>query len=213
MANANLHDLLIKYKEHPYELVKIETPHTGKFQLKVKEGTVVYGPRGSWQEIKGTLLYVLGRQGNLRPIYAPLDGSIVEVKIELDGKFVESDEHIMSIKHPMDKEETISKILCDVLHVFKAPDKARYFYSPQLAVKMEKDGQNVVIQPGDEILIMSRMKRDIPLIYHGEPGVIYCTYFSHTRPVDRGNPLLGICPLDKIEEVNRLVQRIRIEWV
>jgi len=82
-----------------------------------------------------------------------------------------------------------------------------------LAARMgERKGQDVVIQPGDEILIMSRMKRDMPLIYKGEPGVIYRTYFSRTRLIDQGEPLLGICPVEKIKSVTRLVQQIHLEW-
>jgi len=213
MAEVDLHDLLLKYKAHPYELVRIQTPYTGRVQLKVEGGMAISGPKGEWQEIRGTLLYILERQRNSKPMYAPIDGTVVEVQTHLDGAFVESDEYLMSIKHPMNKEEVISKVLCDVLYIFKAPEKAKYLYSSQLAAKMgEKKEEDVVIQAGDEILIMSRMKRDIPLVYKGQPGVIYRTYFSSTRPVDQGEPLLGICPVEKIKSVTKLVQQIHLEW-
>ncbi|HIC90573.1 MAG TPA: hypothetical protein EYP21_00615 [Syntrophaceae bacterium] len=213
MTEVDLHDLLLKYKSHPYELVRIQTPHTGRVEFKVEDGMAISGPKGKWQEIRGTLLYILERQKNPKPMYAPIDGTVVEVQTHLDGAFVESDEYLMSIKHPMNKEEVISKILCELLHIFRAPEKAKYLYSPQLAAKMgDKKEKEVVIQPGDEILIMSRMKRDIPLVYKGEPGVIYRTYFSPTRLVDQGEPLLGICPVEKITSVTRLVQQIHLEW-
>ena len=213
MAEVDLHDLLLKYKAHPYELVRIQTPHTGRVQLKVEGDMAISGPKGRWQEIRGTLLYILERQRNIKPMYAPIHGTVVELQKHLHGTFVESDEYVMSIKHPMNKEAVISKVLCEVLHIFKAPEKAKYLYSPQLAARMgERKGQDVVIQPGDEILIMSRMKRDMPLIYKEEPGVIYRTYFSRTRLIDQGEPLLGICPVEKIKSVTRLVQQIHLEW-
>ncbi len=213
MDDIDFNDLLLKYKDNPYELVKIETPHTGRVWLKVKSGMDICGPKGSWQEIKGTLLYVLERQKNLKAIYSPIDGTVEDVQSHLDGEFVESDEYIMSIKHPMNKHEIIAKVLCDVLYIFRAPERAKYLFSPHLAATMEKKKeQNVTIRPGDEILIMSRMKRDIPLIYQGEPGVIYRVYFSPSTPVEQGEPLLGICPIEKIAFVTRLVQQIHLEW-
>jgi biotin carboxyl carrier protein len=213
MDEVDFNDLLLRYKDNPFELARIETPHTGMVWLKVENGMDIHGPKGTWQEIKGTLLYVLERQKNLKSIYSPIDGTVEGIQSHLDSQFVESNEYIMSIKHPMTKEEVIAKILCDILYLFRAPERANYLFSPHLAAIIEKKRErNVTIRPGDEILIMSRMKRDLPLIYEGEPGIIYRIYFTPSRPVEQGEPLLGICPVEKIRFVNRLVQQVHLEW-
>ena len=45
MAEVDLHDLLLKYKTHPYELVRIQTPHTGRVQIKVEGDMAISGPK------------------------------------------------------------------------------------------------------------------------------------------------------------------------
>ncbi len=153
------------------------------------------------------------RQGNLKHIYAPIDGEIMDIKRELDEQFVEANTYLMSIRHPLTEDEIIDKILSDFLDIFRAPEAAKYYFVPELAKKIEERGlQRVIIQPGEEILIMSRMKRDIHLVYEGKPGIIHTVYFKPNVTIPEGEPLLGICPPERVSFINDLVQRIRLEW-
>ena len=175
--------------------------------LMVKKGEKVNSGK------KGTLIYTILRQGNLKNIYAPIDGEVVEILEKVDRQFVEAKTKIMSIKHTLSKEEVVNKVLERFLYIFKAPETARYHFTQELNKKIEQKGlQGIIINPGEEILIMSRMKRDIPLIYEGEPGIIYAVYFKSNVTIMQGMPLLGICPPGQVEFISKLVRKIQLEW-
>ena len=199
--------IIAEYKQTPFEIYDVFTPHTGMVSLMVKKGEKVNSGK------KGTLIYTILRQGNLKNIYAPIDGEVVEILEKVDRQFVEAKTKIMSIKHTLSKEEVVNKALERFLYIFKAPETARYHFTQELNKKIEQKGlQGVVIKPGDEILIMSRMKREIPLTYEGEPGIIYAVYFKSNVTIMQGMPLLGICPPDKVEFISKLVKKIQLEW-
>ena len=199
--------IIAEYKQTPFEIYDIFTPHTGIVSLMVKKGEKVDS------EKKGTLIYTISRQGNLKSIYAPIDGEIVEILEKVDGQFVEAKTKIMSIKHTFSKEEVVNKALERFLYIFKAPETARYYFTQELNKKIEHKGlQEIIINPGDEILIMSRMKREIPLTYEGEPGIIYAVYFKSNVTIMQGMPLLGICPPGQVEFISKLVKKIQLEW-
>jgi len=209
----NIGEIIKKYKANPFEVYPVLTPHTGYVHLMVKLGQTVKRPIKPWQQKGGTLLYTILRQGNLKRIYAPIDGEIMDIKRELDEQFVEANTYLMSIRHPLTEDEIIDKILSDFLDIFRAPEAAKYYFVPELAKKIEERGlQRVIIQPGEEILIMSRMKRDIHLVYEGRPGIIHTVYFKPNVTIPEGEPLLGICPPERVSFINDLVQRIRLEW-
>ncbi|RKX64849.1 MAG: biotin attachment protein, partial [Thermodesulfobacteriota bacterium] len=191
----------------PFEIYDVFTPHTGMVSLMVKKGEKVNSGK------KGTLIYTILRQGNLKNIYAPIDGEVVEILEKVDRQFVEAKTKIMSIKHTFSKEEVVNKVLERFLYIFKAPETARYHFTQELNKKIEQKGlQGIIINPGEEILIMSRMKRDIPLIYEGEPGIIYAVYFKSNVTIMQGMPLLGICPPGQVEFISKLVRKIQLEW-
>jgi len=199
--------IIAEYKQTPFEIYDIFTPHTGMVSLMVKKGEKVNSGK------KGTLIYTILRQGNLKNIYAPIDGEVVEILEKVDRKFVEAKTKIMSIKHTLSKEEVVNKVLERFLYIFKAPETARYHFTQELNKKIEQKGlQGIIINPGEEILIMSRMKRDIPLIYEGEPGIIYAVYFKSNVTIMQGMPLLGICPPGQVEFISKLVRKIQLEW-
>ncbi len=211
--DINLNDLLRRYRSHPFEDYHVETEHTGKISFKVKEGQEVRGPGGKWGQRPGTLLYLLERERNVKKIHATWNGQIAELKREKEGRFVEAGEVILAIRHRLGKEEIMDRILTRVLHIFPAPQRARYLLIPELAQKLEKTSEKgVFIEPGDESLIMSLMKRDTLISYDGPPGVIYKVYFQSGAIVEQGDPLLGICPPDKLRYVQKVIQRIRTEW-
>lgn len=214
MAEIDLDQLLIQYRQNPYEIFRIETPHTGRVRFMTTNETEVEGPKGNWLHIPGTLLYVLERERNRIPVHAHINGLISDLQVDLNGTFVEANTYLVSIRHPMTKEEVINKILKQVLVTFNAPERAKYFFPPEIAYKLEKKKHGtVLVRPGDEILIMSLMKRDTPLVYHGEPGIIHTVYFKPNVSVDQGEPLLGICPPGKLNYIRKLIQKIQNEWI
>jgi hypothetical protein len=213
-AALSLDELIENYKREPYETFKISTPHTGHVSFAVSDGSQVRGPSGMWGERPGSPLYHITRQGNRKPVTAPTNGVVAEFALGLEGRFAAAGTHLMTIRHPMTREEVINRVLREVLHIFRAPEKAKYFFTPELAAQMEKegDGKKVPVRPGEEILIMSRMKRDTPIVYDGSPGIIYATYFKPNVSVPADEPLLGVCPPERLDYVCRLIQRINVEW-
>lgn len=206
-------EIIKQYKANPFKLHPVLSPHTGYVYLKVDLGQIVKRQIDPWQKKGASLLYTILRQGNLRSIYATIDGEITDIKKELDGNFVEANAYLMSIKHRLTENEIIDGILSEFLNIFRAPEAAKYYFSPELAKKIEEKGlEKVIIQPGEEILVMSRMKRDVHLVYEGEPGIIHTVYFQTNVTIPQGGPLLGICPPERLSFINDLVQKIRLEW-
>ncbi|NPA95386.1 MAG: hypothetical protein GXO58_08165 [Thermodesulfobacteria bacterium] len=209
----NLNDLLRKYKSHPYEDHSINAPHTGFVHIHVKEGQEVSGPTGKWKHRPGTLLYVLEREGNPKRMTSKYTGFVAELRSHLDGRFVQAGEPIMVIRHRLSRDEIIDRILREVLHIYPAPQRARYFFTPEIGAAIEKaKTKALTIKEGDEILIMSLMKRDTLLSYDGPSGVLYKVYFKHGDLLEQGAPLFGVCAPDRLPFVEKVIQRIRTEW-
>lgn len=205
--------ILGNYRSDPYDYVDIVTRHTGRVRFKVNEGDEVKGVSGEWHHIPGSLLYVLSRERNSKPIHAVTNGVVSDLRQDLEGNFVEADETVMTIKHPLTKREIIESILRKVLNNFEAPEKAKYFFSMDIQARIEKFGQrSVTIEPGDEIFTMSLMKRDIPVYYTGEPGIIHSVYFQPGVSVEQGEPLIGICPPDTLPLIQKIITRVKAEW-
>lgn len=211
--DINLNDLLRSYRSHPFEEKELVTPHTGIISFQVKEGQSVKGPGGRWLHKPGSLLYTLERERNPKKVTAPCAGEVTKVRLELDGGFVEAGVRVLSIRHRLAKDEIIDRILRHVLHIFQAPERARYFLAPDIASKLEKQPQALLsINPGDEIVIMSLMKRDTIIHYSGASGAIYKIYFEPGSLIENGAPLIGICPPEKLPYVQKVIHRINTEW-
>ena len=206
-------EILSKYRADPYDYVDICTTHTGRINFKVMENTAVEGPSGKWRHLPGTLLFELHRERNPKPFHSPTNGVVSELRSELEGHFVEAGEKVLTIRHPLSKREIIENILRQVLIPFKAPERAKYFFSLDLQAKIDKYGQrSVSIRPGDEILTMSLMKRDTPVYYTGEPGIVHTVYFKPGVSVAQGEPLIGICPVEKLPLIEKIITRVKAEW-
>lgn len=202
-----------KYRSDPFDHLDVRTNHTGQVRFRVKEGSEVEGPSGEWHHIRGTLLYELLREGNQKKIFSLSNGVVSFIRSDLEGQFVEAGEKILTIRHPLKKREIIENILRQVLEPFNAPERAKYFFALDLQAKMDKHGQQgVSIKPGDEILTMSLMKRDTPVFYAGEPGIIHSIYFQPGVSVSQGEPLLGICSQEKLPMIQKIITRVKAEW-
>lgn len=205
--------LLTKYKSDPFDYVDIHAVHTGKVSFKVMEGGEVLAPGGEWMQIPGTVLYEINRERNPKTIHAQTNGTVAEVCSDLDGQFVEAGEKLMTIKHPLKKREIIENILKEVLYLFPAPETAKYFFAMDIQSRIEKKGARAVtIDHGEEFLTMSLMKRDTPVYYQGERGVIHSIYFKQGVSVRQGEPLLGVCAPDKLPLIQKIITRVKADW-
>lgn len=206
-------ELLSKYKSDPFEYVDVVAVHTGIVTFKVVEGGEVLAPSGEWLQVPGTQLYEINRERNPKMISAHTNGEVASINIERDGQFVEAGEVLLTIKHPLKKKEIIEGILKEVLSLFVAPETAKYFFAMDIQSRIEKKGaRSVTIESGEEVLTMSLMKRDTPVHYDGERGVIHSVYFKPGVSVVQGEPLFGICAPDKLPLIQKIITRVKADW-
>ena len=206
-------ELLRKYKADPFDYIDVHAVHTGQVVFKVESGQEVQAASGEWQHIPGTRLYEINRERNSKLITAQTNGLIDQVRTELNGQFVEAGERLMTIKHPLKKKEIIENILQEVLYIFPAPETAKYFFALDIQSRIDKKGaRDVTIDSGDEVFTMSLMKRDTPVYYKGDRGVIYSIYFTPGVSVAQGAPLIGVCPPEKLPLIQKIITRVKADW-
>jgi hypothetical protein len=207
--------LLEEIKNSPYEELSVRAPHSGlaTFPEGLAPGVSVNGPDGVFRERPGTLLARIERERNPRDVTCPERGEIVAVHRELHGGFVEAGTELVRFRHFLSRDEVEARILKKALHLFLAPERARYYFTPAQDIKIKTAGPgSVSVRDGEELFIMSRMKREMPLRYSGPDGVLYAVYFGHADDVDAGNPLIGVCSPDIVGQVEDVVARVRMEW-
>lgn len=211
--DINFEEIINKYRSDPYHYLDVMTPHTGCVKFKVNEGGAVEGPSGKWNHHPGTLLYILNRENNSKSMNSRTNGIVTSLREELEGQFVEAGEKLMTIKHPLKKREIIEGILQKVLYLFRAPEKAKYFFSLDIQARIDKqDEKAVFIKPDEEIITMSLMKRDTPIYYTGEEGIIHSVYFKPGVSVNQGDPLIGVCAKDKLPLIQKVITHVKAEW-
>ena len=210
----NVSDLLEQLKQTPYRMIEVATRHTGVVTFEaLRQGDSVHGPEGTWKEKPGTKLATLTRERNPKPIYAPEKGVIETIHTELENQFVECGTPLVTIRHYLTREEVESIILWEALYLFKAPERAKYYFTPEIDAKVRSSEQgSVTVTNGQELFIMSRMKREVPLQYSGPSGVIYAIYFKPTENVDQDAPLIGVCPKEELPHIKEVIMRVRSEW-
>lgn len=210
----NIKELLDEVKASPYKEILITAPHTGVVEFAgLKKGDQVHGRRGEYKEKPGSLLAHLTREKNKKSITAPEKGEVQSVRTELEGKFVEAGETLATIRHFLTRKEVIERVLKEALHLFRAPERAKYYFVPEVDQKLKVSGKrSVKVYEGMEMMIVSRMKRETPLSYSGPEGIIYSVYFGRGDNVDEGQPLIGVCPEDQLTVIQDVVARIQSEW-
>lgn len=206
--------LLEEIKASPFEEVEICAPHTGVVEFdKLDLGVKVMGPTGTWREKPGTRLAVIERERNSKSIHAQLKGEIVNLRTELDGTFVEAGTPLVTLRHFLSKEEVLEIILKRTLHPIEAPERAKYYFVPEVDKKVIASGcKSVTVREGMELFIMSRMKRETTVKYSGPEGLIYAVYFQLNENVDPGQPLIGVCPPDLLHVIDDVVLHVQTEW-
>ncbi len=206
-------EIISRYKSDPYDYVDMHAIHAGTVRFLVGKNDEVDGVTGEWNHVPGTGLYEIVRERNTKRVTSGTNGTISELRTELDGQFVESGEKLLTIRHPLKKKEIIESILQEVLSLFEAPERAKYYFALDIQSQIESKGaKSVFIKPGDEILTMSLMKRDTPVYYTGEPGIIHSVYFKPGESIDQGTPLLGICAKEKLPLIQKIITRVKAEW-
>jgi len=215
MSAETIHfdEIFERYRSDPYDYVEMHAVHAGTVRFLVREQDRVEAVSGEWKHIPGTPLYEITRERNPKVITAATNGMVSWINQDLEGQFVETGTHLLTIRHPLKKREIIEAILQEVLHLFPAPERARYFFPPEIQGRIDQKGaRSIVVRPGDEIITMSLMKRDTPVYYTGEPGILHSIYFRPGDSVDQGVPLIGICPEEKLSVVQKIITRVKAEW-
>ncbi|MGE4505634.1 MAG: biotin attachment protein [Desulfovibrionaceae bacterium] len=210
----NVKELLEEIKNSPYKVIDIAAPHTGTIEFSgLQTGEKVRGPAGEHKEKPGTALLTITRENNTKTIHAPENGEVLEVAEGLSGAFVEAGQTLMSLRHYLSRKEVIELILKKALHLFAAPERAKYYFVPELDKKLKLSGKrSVKVREGMELFIVSRMKRETPLAYAGPEGIIHSVYFHRGNAVDAGQPLIGVCPEDQLAMIQEVVARVQSEW-
>ncbi|MDR1125706.1 MAG: biotin attachment protein [Deltaproteobacteria bacterium] len=207
--------LLEEVKASPYVESSVKTPHSGvvSFNDDLKPGAALFGPQGLYKEKPGTLLANLERERVSKSINALEKGELVAVNTELAGRFVQAGTEIMRVRHFLSRKEVLDIILKEALHLFRAPEKAKYYFVPAVDLKVKNTGpKSVSVHDGMDLFIISRMKRETPLRYSGPDGVIYAVYFSVHQNLDAGEPLIGICPPSQVNQIEEVAMRVQTEW-
>lgn len=211
----NITELLDEIKASPFEEVLIRAPHTGVVEFVVDQpGTKVFGPSGTWREKPGTLLVRLDRERNKKPIHAVQQGTVEHVHTELSGQFVPAGTKLMTIRHFLSKDEVLDRLLRKTLFLFNAPERAKYYFRPDIDIKVKSKGcQTIEVRSGMDLFIVSRMKRETQLNYSGPEGIIYAVYFEANQNIEAGSPLIGVCRQDQLTDIQDVVSRVQSEWV
>lgn len=211
----NITEFLDEMKASPFEEIVVRAPHTGVVEfVQDKSGAKVVGPSGQWKEKPGTLLVRLEREGNKKPIHASQKGVVERIEHDLAGKFVQAGTLLLTIRHFLSKEEVLDRLLRKSLFLFPAPERAKYYFIPDVDIKVKSKGcRSVEIRSGQELFIVSRMKRETQLNYSGPDGIIYAVYFETNQNMDAGAPLIGVCSRDQLPAIQDVVSRVQGEWV
>ncbi len=206
--------LLDEIKASPFRKIIITAPHTGRVNFtSVQPGERVTGPQGLWKEKPGTLLATLDRERNPKPILALEKGELETLYLDLEGCFVEAGTPLAVVRHYMTRTEVQNELLKKTLHLFTAPERAKYYFTPEIDKKVRASGsQSVTVHEGMELFIMSRMKREVPLHYAGPTGAIYTVYVEPSASTDAGQPLIGVCPPDQLTAIQEAVMQVQTEW-
>ena len=134
----NISALLDEIKASPYREIVIRTPHTGVVTFAdIKEGDRVSGFTGTWKEIPGTHIATITREKNPRKVLATERGVLQKLYRDLDGSFVEAGTPLGVIRHYLTRQEVVSKLLKESLYAFCAPERAKYYFVPDVDKKVK----------------------------------------------------------------------------
>ena len=129
--------LLEEIKASPFEEQEIVAPHTGVVTFgSLKLGDKVIGPNGTWKERPGTLIATITRERNPKPLNAVQKGEVCAIHSELEGTYVQAGTPLATIRHFLSKDEVLRILLKQTLNLFVAPERAKYYFVPQIDTKI-----------------------------------------------------------------------------
>ena len=200
----DISSLLESIKAEPFTEMPVRAPHTGVVHFEgLQPGERVTGPGGEWKEVPGTRIATITRENNPKPVAAVDKGVVQVLHTELGV-----------LRHYLSRDEVVRMVLREILSLFRAPERAKYYFVPEIDKKVKISGSRTVsVQDGMELFIASRMKREVPLCYSGPEGIIYEVYFKQNENVDTGSPLIGVCPPDQRTAIEDVIARVQMEWV
>lgn len=133
--------LLEEIKASPFEEQEIVAPHTGVVTFgSLKLGDKVIGPNGTWKERPGTLIATITRERNPKPLNAVQKGEVCAIHSELEGTYVQAGTPLATIRHFLSKDEVLRILLKQALNLFVAPERAKYYFVPQIDTKIKVSG-------------------------------------------------------------------------
>ncbi len=140
MASDTIHfdEILSRYRSDPYDYVDMHAVHAGEIRFLVENEAEVKGVSGEWKHIPGSSLYEITRERNPKVITSKTNGTVSYINTAADGQFVESGTKLMTVRHPLKKKEIIESILQEVLYLFVAPERARYFFSLDIQSRIDQ---------------------------------------------------------------------------
>ena len=182
----DISSLLESIKAEPFTEMPVRAPHTGVVHFEgLQPGERVTGPGGEWKEVPGTRIATITRENNPKPVAAVDKGVVQVLHTELEGAFVEAGTELGVLRHYLSRDEVVRMLLRESLSLFRAPERAKYYFVPEIDKKVKISGSRTVsVQYGMELFIASRMKREVPLCYSGPEGIIYEVYFKQNENVD-----------------------------
>ncbi len=207
-------EVLEELKASPYAEKEICAAHTGVISFSdLQEGMSVSGVTGKWNEIPGTLLATITREKNPFNVVSNENGIVRSIRRELDGRFIEAGEPLCTIRHYLTRQEVVSILLRESLFAYCAPERARYYFVPEVDKKVKILGcRTVSVTDGMELFIISRMKRESVLCYSGPDGIIYDVCFDQNKNADAGQTLIVVCPPSEQKAVEEVVAKVQNEW-
>ena len=133
--------LLEEIKASPFEEQEIVAPHTGVVTFgSLKLGDKVIGPNGTWKERPGTLIATITRERNPKPLNAVQKGEVCAIHSELEGTYVQAGTPLATIRHFLSKDEVLRILLKQALNLFVAPERAKYYFVPQIDTSTRSGG-------------------------------------------------------------------------
>lgn len=165
--------LLEEIKASPFEEQEIVAPHTGCGDLRFAQA----GRQGHRPErhMEGTARNAhrhpsranATQSRSTRSRRAKSAPSIANWK----GHTCRRAPPLATIRHFLSKDEVLRILLKQTLNLFVAPERAKYYFVPQIDTKIKVSGcRSVSVYEGMELFIVSRMKREMPLYYTGPDG-------------------------------------------
>lgn len=210
----NISALLDEIKASPFREIIIRAPHTGESPLPISRPAIrSQAPRANGRKNPAPTSPPWSASAIPSPSAPRKKAEVSLVHDELEGQFVEAGTPLAVLRHMLTSDEVQRAILQKALHLFRAPERAKYYFTPEVDKKIRaSDAHSVIVREGMELFIMSRMKREVPLSYSGPNGVIYAVYFKYNDNMDVGAPLIGVCPQDQLPAIQDVIMRVQTEW-